>query len=59
MDAALRNGNFEIHYANPQSLSVSLEKGYHLTYLTDRQSWRKKITKGDLILVARPPASGR
>ena len=61
MDAALRNGGYEIRYANPQLLTRSLEKGYHLTYLTDRQTWRKRIAKGakgDLLLVARPPASG-
>jgi hypothetical protein len=59
MEAALRNGGYDIRYANPRLLTESLEKRYLPTYLTDRQSWRKKITNGDLILVARPPASDK
>jgi hypothetical protein len=59
METALRNSGYDIRYANPRLVKESLEKGYLLTYLTDRQSWRKKITNGDLILVARPPASDR
>jgi len=59
MEAALRDGGYDIRYANPRLLRESLERDYHLTYLTDRQTWRKKITNGDLILVARTPAPHR
>lgn len=43
-----------VHLGNPELLSNHLEKGYHQVYATDKKSWRRPVTRGRQLLLAKP-----
>lgn len=51
---ALRNGGYEVRLGASDRLSHAMERGFRLVYLTDRRSWRRKLTKNELVLLAKP-----
>ena len=52
-DALQRSGRFSVYMGGPDKLSRHAEQGYRIVYLTDRTSWRRKIAKGDALLLAK------
>ena len=52
-DALQRDERFAVYMGRPDKLSYHAEQGYRVLYLTDRSSWRRKITKGDVLLLAK------
>lgn len=54
---ALSSGGFSTVLARKNKLSSHMDKGYRIIYLTDRNNWRRKITDGDVILMAKPKES--
>jgi hypothetical protein len=54
MGDALSAAGFSIRIAANSRLSSHAEKGYRVVYVTDRGSWRQRVTRGETILVARP-----
>ena len=54
MADALKFAGFRVRLGSPDRLSAHAEKGYRIIYLTDQKSWRRKITRGDVVLIARP-----
>jgi len=53
MADALKTAGFNPYLGAPRKLSHHAEKGHRIIYLTDRSSWRRKITKNNLVLIAR------
>ena len=53
MSDVLNNAGFSVLLDNQNNLSEDLEKGYRIIYLTDRNNWRQKIIKRDVILQKR------
>ncbi len=53
MSDALKKSGFNPYLGASRKLSHHAEKGHRIIYLTDRSSWRRKITKNNLILIAR------
>ncbi len=54
MVEALEAQGYQTRLGRPDKLGKHAEKGYRIIYLTDRKSWRRKITQIDTILIARP-----
>ena len=54
MADALKSAGFQVRLGSPDRLSAHAEKGYRIIYLTDQRSWRRKIIRGDVVLIARP-----
>lgn len=54
MSDALTSAGFKVRLGMPHRLSAHAEKGYRIVYLTDRQSWRRRISSGENVLIAKP-----
>ena len=54
---ALVSADFQPRLGSPDRLSRHVEKGHRIIYLTDRSSWRRKISRGSQVLLAKPKAS--
>ena len=53
MADTLKDAGFSPYLGMPRKLSSHAEKGHRIIYLTDRSSWRQKIMKNNLVLIAR------
>lgn len=53
MADTLKEAGFSPYLGTPRKLSSHAENGHRIIYLTDRSSWRRKITKNNQVLVAR------
>jgi len=56
MAERLESAGFIIRLGIEHRMSAHAEKGYRIVYLTDRKSWRRRIAKNKLILIAKPAA---
>jgi Flp pilus assembly CpaE family ATPase len=56
MQTALNAAGYQVVLVG-QQLASSREQGFRIVYLTDRKSWRQKIVRGDVVLLARPEAN--
>ena len=54
---ALEDGNYDYRLASEDRLSSHREKGYHVLYLTDKQSWRRRIERSGQILIGKPKST--
>jgi hypothetical protein len=54
MAEQLEAAGFMVRLGIEHRMSAHAEKGYRIVYLTDRKSWRRKIAKNKLILIAKP-----
>lgn len=54
MKSALEAGGYVVRLGHREKLGRHAEKGYRIVYLTDRRTWRRRITQIDAILLARP-----
>lgn len=52
-DALERDGRFKVYLARADKLPDHAVRGYRIVHLTDRSSWRRRIAKGDVLLVAK------
>jgi hypothetical protein len=53
MQTALNEAGYHVVMVGRQPAS-SREQGFRIVYLTDKKSWRQRIVKGDVMLLARP-----
>ena len=53
MRTALNAAGYRVVMVGRQ-LASSREQGFRVVYLTDRKSWRQRIVRGDVMLLARP-----
>lgn len=54
MRDALEKAGYRVGLGNPEKLAHHYSEGARIVYLTDRKSWRRKVVKSDLVLLARP-----
>jgi hypothetical protein len=54
MAEALDEAEYRPRLARPDSLGDRADEGYRVVHITDQKSWRRRITKGDVVLIARP-----
>ncbi len=54
MSDALISAGFSTRLGGHDRFSHHAERGYRIVYLTDRKSWRQKITHNELVLLAKP-----
>ncbi len=52
---ALERAGYRVGLGSPMKLAHHYSEGSRIVYLTDRTSWRRKVAKGSLVLLARPP----
>lgn len=50
----LTDAGYKIYLSNAENLSKHSNKGYHVILITDKKSWRQRITQGKQILIAKP-----
>lgn len=54
MGDAFSAAGYNHRLGRPDRFSAHYDRGYRIIYLTDRKSWRRKISQNDLVLLARP-----
>jgi hypothetical protein len=56
MNATLTAAGFGTKLIRPDQIGEFKDRGIKPIYVTDKKTWRKEVQKGDVILVAQPPA---